>query len=331
MNDTKDLIREIQEHIGLNGIEDTATHLLVQAAAALQRQADELAAIGAGGVSGPLLGEAQAPAVPADGPPGSGGWRSHAEDMERERDYWRQRAKLMSEHQDGVCWYWQGDDSDYPESLVNSLPVVIRADQLRALVAQPRPASVMVDFAQVGTAGPLPVVNGRVSLPDTNMQDLVHMLRPTFEAQAQAAPAVELIQCRYGDNGYACCEGGPCQADLHNEAMLAAAPQPEAQAAMPASNPYQHSKSASAIWLSGFAAGQKASDEAMRKDAELLDFICDPSRQRMVEQSGGFWRVYQDEAPLEAEHHLWQSMTSRWYPTARDAIKAALAAQGDKP
>lgn len=56
MNDTKDLIREIQEHIGLNGIEDTATHLLVQAAAALQRQADEQAAIGAGGVSGPLLG-----------------------------------------------------------------------------------------------------------------------------------------------------------------------------------------------------------------------------------------------------------------------------------
>lgn len=77
---------------------------------------------------------------PEGGPPGSGGWQSHAEDMERQRDYWRQRAKLMSEHQDGVCWYWQGDGSDYPESLVNSLPVVIRADQLRALVA-PTPAA----------------------------------------------------------------------------------------------------------------------------------------------------------------------------------------------
>ena len=73
--------------------------------------------------------------VAVEGPPGSGGWKSHAEAMERERDYWRQRAKLMSEHQDGVCWYWQGDGSDYNESLVNSLPVVIRADQLRELLA----------------------------------------------------------------------------------------------------------------------------------------------------------------------------------------------------
>ncbi|AOG22053.1 hypothetical protein [Acidovorax sp. RAC01] len=58
MTDTKDLIREIQEHTAKNGGENTATHLLVQAVMALQRQADEMAAIGAGGVSGPLLGGA---------------------------------------------------------------------------------------------------------------------------------------------------------------------------------------------------------------------------------------------------------------------------------
>lgn len=58
MTDTKDLIREIQEHTAAHGGENTATHLLVQAVMALQRQADEMAAIGAGGVSGPLLGGA---------------------------------------------------------------------------------------------------------------------------------------------------------------------------------------------------------------------------------------------------------------------------------
>ena len=67
----------------------------------------------------------------------------------------------------------------------------------------------------------------------------------------------------------------------------------------------------------------KSGEESNMSDTELLDFICDNDRQRMVEQSGGFWRVYQDEAPLEAEHHLWQSMTSRRYSTAREAISAA--------
>lgn len=76
--------------------------------------------------------------APEGGPPGSGGWQSHAEAMERERDYYRQRAKTMFEHQDGQCWYWQGDGNDHPESMVNSLPVVIRADQLRALMPQCR-------------------------------------------------------------------------------------------------------------------------------------------------------------------------------------------------
>lgn len=71
MTDTKNLIREIQEHTAAHGGEDTATHLLVQAVIALQHQADELAAIGAGGVSGPLLGraalaaQAPQPAIPA--------------------------------------------------------------------------------------------------------------------------------------------------------------------------------------------------------------------------------------------------------------------------
>jgi len=41
----------------------------------------------------------------------------------------------------------------------------------------------------------------------------------------QAVASGELVACTYGDNGYACCEGGPCQADLHNEKVTAPPPQ----------------------------------------------------------------------------------------------------------
>ena len=54
--------------------------------------------------------------------------------------------------------------------------------------AEQQATQVIIDFPQVGTAGPFPVVDGRVSLPDSTMQDLVRMLRPTYEAEQQAAP-----------------------------------------------------------------------------------------------------------------------------------------------
>ena len=62
-----------------------------------------------------------------------------------------------------------------------------------APAASPTPPAeqqVIIDFAQVGTAGPFHVVNGRVKLPDATMQDLARMLRPTYEAE-QAAPKVD--------------------------------------------------------------------------------------------------------------------------------------------
>ena len=58
MTNKTDLIREIHEYVTTHGGENTATHLLVQAASAIQTQAAELEAIGAGGVSGPLMGRA---------------------------------------------------------------------------------------------------------------------------------------------------------------------------------------------------------------------------------------------------------------------------------
>ncbi|MFN3375506.1 MAG: hypothetical protein ACK40S_02995 [Burkholderiaceae bacterium] len=81
----------------------------------------QLEAVGAGGVQ---------PLRPEGGPPGSGDWQFHAEEMERQRDHWRQRAQTMHEHQAGQVWYWQGDGGDHPESMVNSLPAVIRLKDL---------------------------------------------------------------------------------------------------------------------------------------------------------------------------------------------------------
>ena len=65
--------------------------------------------------------------------------------------------------------------------------------------AEQQAAQVIIDFSQVGTAGPFPVVNGRVSLPDATMQDLARMLRPTYEAEQQAEPgAVGRTGCAAG-------------------------------------------------------------------------------------------------------------------------------------
>ena len=67
MTDKTDLIREIHEYVTAHGGENTATHLLVQAASAIQTQAAELEAVGAGGVSGPLMGSAAPPTAQAEG------------------------------------------------------------------------------------------------------------------------------------------------------------------------------------------------------------------------------------------------------------------------
>lgn len=42
-------------------------------------------------------------------PAGSGGWQSYALALEQERDQYRQRVRTLESHQQGDCWYWQGD------------------------------------------------------------------------------------------------------------------------------------------------------------------------------------------------------------------------------
>lgn len=51
------------------------------------------------------------------------------------------QLSMIHEHQrncdpaEREVWYWQGDGEDHPESMVNSLPVVIRAEDLKELIS----------------------------------------------------------------------------------------------------------------------------------------------------------------------------------------------------
>ena len=56
MTDKQDQIREIHEYVAAHGGENTATHLLVQAAVAISEQAAKLEAVGAGGVQSYVCG-----------------------------------------------------------------------------------------------------------------------------------------------------------------------------------------------------------------------------------------------------------------------------------
>ena len=68
------------------------------------------------------------------------------DELERERDWWRTRARTAMQHHEGEVWYWMGDGEDHLESLVNNLPVVIRADQLRKMLTRPAPGVPEVDM-----------------------------------------------------------------------------------------------------------------------------------------------------------------------------------------
>jgi hypothetical protein len=58
----------------------------------------------------------------------------------------------------------------------------------RAIDAAPAPAAgVRVSFPQVGIAGPFPIVDGCVTLPDATMNDLIHHARTGYVPQAPHA------------------------------------------------------------------------------------------------------------------------------------------------
>ena len=83
-----------------------------------------------------------------------------------------------------IVWKMEDDEgrNDALEAQAHAVVAALNAASHTPLAGQ----QVIIDFAQVGTAGPFPVVNGHVKLPGTTMLDLARMLRPTYEA----APAV---------------------------------------------------------------------------------------------------------------------------------------------
>ena len=134
----------------------------------------------------------------AEGPAGSGGWKFHAEQMERERDHWRARAQTMYEHQRGEVWYWQGDGEDHLKSMVNALPVVIRAEQLRDLLAtHPQQQAdskaggeVFGWFMRLGTYAPVFLEQSNPPHPFTFEEAVAEGWRPLYiHPQQQAAQA----------------------------------------------------------------------------------------------------------------------------------------------
>lgn len=48
-------------------------------------------------------------------------------------------------------------------------------------------------------------------------QEVLRAQAALREALAEQPAQQEPVACRYGDNGYACCEGGPCAAEEHND------------------------------------------------------------------------------------------------------------------
>lgn len=62
------------------------------------------------------------------------------------------------------------------------------------------------------------------------------------------------------------------------------------------------------------------------RDRERLNFLCSTGKPRRIEHQKGLWRVYQDEAPAEAEHSDWRAMTYLFHATPDEAIDAAIRA-----
>lgn len=64
------------------------------------------------------------------------GWLVYAKSLEKEKEYYKQRLKLITDHEKKDCWYWQGDGNDHLDSMIGGLTVVISAGQLRDLIRE---------------------------------------------------------------------------------------------------------------------------------------------------------------------------------------------------
>lgn len=70
--------------------------------------------------------------------------------------------------------------------------------------------------------------------------------------------------------------------------------------------------------------------DGWKEEQALLDFLCDPERTRRIECEKGLFRVYQDTQAPEAWSYKWVAMTRHFHPSAREAIRAAMADDGQE-
>jgi len=63
------------------------------------------------------------------------GWKDAAKSLQLQLNASNRELRLMRDYAAGNYWVWQGDGQDYPNSMANDLPVLIRADDLRNLLA----------------------------------------------------------------------------------------------------------------------------------------------------------------------------------------------------
>ncbi len=107
----------------------------------------------------PLYATPQPPAVP-DSQKLISNLRESLEIQERKIERLRELLQKASDYKDYLqspeespVWIWQGDGEDYPDSMANSLTVVIRADQLRALIHAVPDGYVLVPVVNCPNAG----------------------------------------------------------------------------------------------------------------------------------------------------------------------------------
>lgn len=62
------------------------------------------------------------------------GWQAECDLERRHVAALQEELMLRSQHQAGDVWFWQGDGTDHPESMSNSMAVVMRVPQLRQLL-----------------------------------------------------------------------------------------------------------------------------------------------------------------------------------------------------
>lgn len=128
--------------------------------------------------------------------------------------------------------------------------------------------------------------------------DATHTLRASHgQAPAPAQPD-KPIACSYGDNGYACCEGGPCQADVHNDKLAEQQAPATAQAADSVPAPAPPPECETEAEKRAFAFGWFKALESERMKAESVQE--DAARYRWLRR----WKGQEHEPPFTVQHEL---------------------------